>query len=74
MTLVYRGAEEGENRTQEEAVITYKQHWLYGRVSLGMARRHFVIETIPGEGLVAWAEINQVCNWNNFYFTKKLKS
>jgi hypothetical protein len=62
VTLVYRGATDDNMTT--EAVITYKQHWVYGRVSLGATRRHFIIETIPGDGLVAWAEINQGV-WND---------
>jgi hypothetical protein len=61
VTLVYRGA---TDNITTEAVITYKQHWVYGRVSLGATRRHFIIETIPGDGLVAWAEINQGV-WND---------
>jgi len=58
---VYRGA---EDNITTEAVITYKQHWLYGRVSLGLTHHHFIMETIPGDGLVIWAEINQGV-WND---------
>ncbi len=60
MTLVYRGTADNAS----EAVITYKKQWLYGRVTLGAARRHFVIETVPGDGMVVWAEINQGV-WND---------
>ena len=58
VTIVYRGRE--DNTT--EALFTYKQHSLYGRATL--SQRHFVIESVPGDSLVVWVEINQAV-WND---------
>jgi hypothetical protein len=59
VTIVYRG-EDGS-----EALLTYKQHSLYGRVTLETGKRHYVIESLPEEsGMVVWAEINQAV-WND---------
>jgi hypothetical protein len=61
VTIVYRSPEDNSS----EALLTYKQHTIYGRVSLDQGKRHYVIESLPEEsGMVVWAQINQAV-WND---------